>query len=49
MKSSPSIWQHVVSVKSTVNFVAFLENMHFTFMDWRSKGGGVRVSKNLLD
>ena len=32
MKSSPSIWQYVVIVKSTVNvlsiFVAFLENMN---------------------
>ena len=34
MKSSPSIWQYVVSVKSTVKissfFVAFLENTNFT-------------------
>ena len=34
MKSSPSIWHYVVSVKSTVKissiFVAFLENMNFT-------------------
>ena len=33
MKSSPSIWHYVVSVKLTVNispiFVAFLENMNF--------------------
>ena len=32
MKSSPSIWHHIVSVKWTVNissiFVAFLENMN---------------------
>ena len=35
-KSSPSIWQYVVTVKSTVNissiFVAFLENMNFTIL-----------------
>ena len=34
MKSLPSIWYYVVSVKSTVKissiFVAFLENMNFT-------------------
>ena len=34
MKSSPSIWHYVVDVKSTVKisliFVAFLENMNFT-------------------
>ena len=34
MKSSPSIWRYVVSVKLTVKilsiFVAFLENMNFT-------------------
>ena len=33
MKSSPSIWHHIVSVKWTVNissiFVAFLENTNF--------------------
>ena len=33
MKSTPSIWQYVVSVKSTVkissNFVALLENLSF--------------------
>ena len=33
MKSSPSIWRYVVSVKSMVKissiFVAFLENMNF--------------------
>ena len=33
MKSSPSIWHYVVSVKSTVKissmFVAFLEDMNF--------------------
>ena len=37
MKSSPSIWHYVVSVKSLVkilsNFVAFLENTNFTFLD----------------
>ena len=36
MKSSPSIWHYVVSVKSTVkilsNYVAFLENTNFTFL-----------------
>ena len=35
MKSSPSIWHYVVSVKLTVKilsiFVAFLENMNFNF------------------
>ena len=35
-KSSPSIWHYVVSVKSTVKissiFVAFLENMNFTYL-----------------
>ena len=34
MKSSPSIWHYVVSVKSTVKIssilVAFLENTNFT-------------------
>ena len=37
MKSSPSIWGYVVSVKSTVKissiFVAFLENMNFKKLD----------------
>ena len=37
MKSSPSIWHYVVSVKSTVKissiFVAFLENKNF---NWNS-------------
>ena len=36
-------------VKISQNFVVFSEYMNFTYMDWRSKGGGVRVSKNLLD
>ena len=35
MKSSPSIWRYVVSVKSTMKilsiFVAFLENMNFKY------------------
>ena len=37
MKSSPSIWHYVVSVKSTVKissiFVPFLENMNFIRID----------------
>ena len=39
MKSSPSIWHYVVSVKSVVNilsiFVAFLENTNFNFNFWQ--------------
>ena len=38
MKSSSTIWQYVVSVKSIVkilsNFVAFLENMNFKSKAW---------------
>ena len=40
MKSSSSIWHYVVNVKSTVKissvFVAFLENMNFTWIDSRA-------------
>ena len=41
MKSTPSIWQYVVSVKSMVkilsNFVAFLENTNFTSVfQWKN-------------
>ena len=39
MKSSPSIWHYVVSVKSAVKissiFVAFLENTNFTIILFR--------------
>ena len=41
MKSSPSIWHYVVSVKLTVKissiFVAFLENTSFTFHNYFEK------------
>ena len=41
MKSSPLIWHYVIDVKSTVKnsliFVAFLENMNFNkFQPWKA-------------
>ena len=43
MKSSLSIWRYVASVKSTVKisliFVAFLENMNFTKLYFDCKNG----------
>ena len=55
MKSSPSIWQYVVSVKSTVKissiFVAFLENMNFIIRSvinrWSDCIGQDRDSRHL--
>ena len=42
MKSSPSICRYVVSAKLTVKissiFVAFLENMDFTFLPIKTTG-----------
>ena len=42
MKSSPTIWHYVVSVKSTVQissiFMAFLENTNFILVMFKSVG-----------
>ena len=40
---------NVKTIRTIVhNFVAFSEKLNFTYMDCRSKGKRVRVSKNLL-
>ena len=63
MKSSPLIWSYVVNVKLTVKilsiFVAFLENMNFTYqfriasffsMLWpvRNDANKLKASKSIL-